>query len=243
MFQTFLYNPLFNALVFLYNTAAFQDLGLAIIFLTIVIRIIFMPLFYRSTKNQILLQRLQPELAKIQHDHKDDREKQAQAMMDLYKKHNVNPFSGFLLLLIQLPVLIALYRVFFGGFSPELFDRLYSFVLRPEALNATLLGLIDLAKPSILMVSLAAVMQYIQGRTALLKTDKNKPLSQPEKMAKQMIYFGPVMTVLVLSNLPSAIGLYWLVTSAFSVVQQVYINKTINIKEEKKEHGAIKTNN
>src|SRR3989344_449385 len=116
MFQTIFFNPLFNSLIFLYNTAAFNDLGLAIIFLTIGIRIIFLPLFYKSSKNQILLQRLQPEINKIQHDHKDNKEKQAQAMMDLYKKHNINPLSGFLMLLIQLPVLIAIYQVFLHGF-------------------------------------------------------------------------------------------------------------------------------
>src|SRR3989338_7089858 len=131
MFQTLFYNPLFNLLIFIYNNFAFQDLGLAIIFLTLFIRIIFLPLFYKSTKNQILIQRLQPELNKIQHDHKDNKEKQAQAMMDLYKKHNVNPFSSFLMLFIQLPVLIAIYRLFVKEFSPELFNNLYSFVSQP----------------------------------------------------------------------------------------------------------------
>src|SRR3989338_2103800 len=99
MFQNFLLTPLFNALIFFYNTIGFQDLGISIILLTALIRTIFLPLFYKSTKNQILLQRLQPEIQKIQHNHKDNKEKQAQAMMNLYKQHNVNPFSVFLILL------------------------------------------------------------------------------------------------------------------------------------------------
>ena len=138
MFQTFLINPLFNALVVFYNTIAYQDLGLAIIFLTVAIRIIFLPLFYKSAKNQILIQRLQPELNKIQHDHKDNKEKQAQAMMELYKKHNVNPFSGFFMIFIQLPILIALYQVFLSGFSIEMFKDLYSFVSAPSEINSFL---------------------------------------------------------------------------------------------------------
>ena len=236
MFQTLFYNPLFNLLIFIYNNFAFQDLGLAIIFLTLFIRIIFLPLFYKSAKNQILIQRLQPELNKIQHDHKDNREKQAQAMMDLYKKHNINPFSGFLMLLIQLPVLIAIYQVFLHGFSPEVFGRLYSFIPKPGEFHTNLLGLLDLQKPSILMVSLSAIAQYFQGYLALPVADKGKTPSAAEAIAKQMVYFGPVLTIVILVNLPAAIGLYWLVTSVFSIGQQIYINKTLNIEEEKKEH-------
>jgi len=237
MFQTFLINPLFNALVVFYNTIAYQDLGLAIIFLTVAIRIIFLPLFYKSAKNQILIQRLQPELNKIQHDHKDNKEKQAQAMMELYKKHNVNPFSGFFMIFIQLPILIALYQVFLSGFSIEMFKDLYSFVSAPSEINSFLFGLIDLKKGSILMVSLAAAAQYFQGSLALPKTVKGKELSPAESIGRQMVYFGPLLTILILGKLPAAIGLYWLVTSVFSVVQQIYINRTIDLKGEKKEHG------
>ena len=210
---------------------------MAVISLTLFIRIILFPLFYKSTKNQILIQRLQPELTKIQHDHKDNKEKQAQAMMDLYKKHNVNPFAGFLMLFLQLPVLIAIYNVFLQGFTPEIFNHLYDFISRPEHLNTTLLGLLDLKNSSIVMVSLAAIAQYLQGYFMMPKAEKGKELSSAEQISKQMMYIGPVLTVVILGNLPAAIGLYWLVTSIFSVAQQVYINKTLNIKEEKKDHG------
>ena len=243
MFQTFFTNPLINVLVFFYNTAAFQDFGLAIIFLTLFIRIILFPLFYKSTKNQILIQRLQPELNKIQHDHKDNKEKQAQAMMDLYKKHNVNPFAGFLMIFLQLPVLIAIYNVFLQGFTPEIFQHLYGFIAKPEVLNTTLLGLLDLKKGSILMVSLAAAAQYLQGYFMMPRAEKGKELSSAEQINRQMMYIGPVLTVVILGKLPAAIGLYWLITSIFSVAQQVYINKTLNIKEEKKEHGITQAKN
>ncbi len=241
MFQTFLVTPLLNALVYFYNTIAFQDLGVAIILLTLAIRVIFFPLFYHSARNQSLIQKLQPELAKIQHDHKDNKEKQAQAMMELYRRHKVNPFSGFLMILVQLPVLIALYQVFLKEFSPEIFSQLYSFVGRPEHLSTTFLSLIDLEKKSILMVSLAAIAQYFQGHLALPKLKEGQEVSSAEKIGRQMVYFGPFISVMVLGSLPAAIGLYWLVTSLFTVVQQIYINKTINLKEEKKEHGIIET--
>ena len=241
MFQTIFFDPLFNGLVALYNTVAFHDLGLAIIFLTLIIRVIFLPLFYKSAKNQILIQRLQPEIQKIQHDHKDNKEKQAQAMMELYKKHQVNPFSGFLMLLVQLPVLIAIYQVFLQEFSPAVMDRLYSFVTSPTEFNALFLGLLDLEKRSILMVGLAAIMQYLQGKLSLPAAEKGREPSPAEKIGRQMVFIGPVLTIVILSNLPAAVGLYWLITSVFSVVQQIYINKTLNISQEKKEHGLTQT--
>ena len=241
MFKIIFFERFLNGWVALYNTVAFHDLGLAIIFLTLIIRIIFLPLFYKSAKNQILIQRLQPEIQKIQHDHKDNKEKQAQAMMELYKKHQVNPFSGFLMLLVQLPVLIAIYQVFLQEFSPAVMDRLYSFVTSPTEFNALFLGLLDLEKRSILMVGLAAIMQYLQGKLSLPAAEKGREPSPAEKIGRQMVFIGPVLTIVILSNLPAAVGLYWLITSVFSVVQQIYINKTLNISQEKKEHGLTQT--
>jgi len=237
MFQTLFIIPLINALVFFYNTIAFQDLGLAIIFLTLFIRIILFPFFHKGTKNQILLQRLQPKIKKIQDDHKNKKEKQAQAMMELYKEHKVNPFSSILLLFIQLPVLIALYQVFWRDLSPEMFQSLYSFISTPPELHTTFLGLIDMKEKSILIVGLAAIFQYIQGYLTLPRIEKGKELSAPEKMGRQMVYFSPVITLVILSSLPSAVGLYWIVTGIFSIAQQIYINKTINVGEEEKIHG------
>src|SRR3989338_3426985 len=128
LFNTILYQPLFNALVFLYKYVAFEDLGVAIILLTLVIRLVLYPLFYKSFKNQTLMQRLQGQIRKIQHDHKDNKEKQAQALMALYREHKVNPFSGLIMIIIQLPVLITLYQLFLNGFTPESMSNLYSFL-------------------------------------------------------------------------------------------------------------------
>lgn len=227
MFNTLLTQPLFNALVFLYQNVTFQDLGLAIVLLTIIIRIILFPLFYKSFRNQTLLQKLQPLIQKIQHDHKDNREEQAKAMLGLYRLHKVNPFSGFLLILVQLPILIALYWVFLAGLTPETFQNLYSFIPAPETLNNLSIGLIDLSKRSILIVGLAALFQYLHGRMTLLRTKPGEEVPQAAKMAKQMVYIGPVLTVVILYTMPAAVGLYWLTTSVFSLIQQIYINKNI----------------
>lgn len=231
LFHEILYRPLFNALIFLYQHLSFGDLGIAIILLTIVIRIILFPLFYKGAKDQAIMQRLAPRIKEIQNNHRDDRQKQAQALIDLYRQHKVNPFSGFLLLLIQLPILIALYRVFLRGFSAETLNNLYSFIPPPKFLSHFFLGIIDLSQKNIFVAVAAAATQYLQAQLSLPKTSKNsRQLTPAEKMGRQMVYISPILTIifLYLFNLPSAVGLYWLTTSTFSVIQQIIINKKIS---------------
>jgi len=225
----------------LYQYVAFEDLGLAIILLTLLIRFLFYPLFYKSFRNQALIQKLQPEIQKIQHTHKKNREKQAQELMALYKQHKVNPFSGFLMILVQLPVLIALYQLFLKGFSPETFQNLYSFMVVPEQINSTFLGLVDLSSKSMLIVGLAVIVQYFQGKLSLPKIEKGKEVPTAAKIGRQMVFIGPILTFVILRTLPSAIGLYWLVTSLFSIVQQVIINKKIYGKDTNNNSKDVRT--
>jgi len=233
MFHTYIFIPLFNTLIFLYQNATAESLGVAIILLTLLIRFILFPLFYKSAKSQIVMNKLQPLIQKIQHDHKDNKEKQAKALMDLYRNNNVNPFMSILMVFAQIPIFIGLYQLFSRvDFSSIPINELYSFVSIPEHINTLFLGLIDLQNRSMLMVGLAAIAQYFQGTSALPKTEKGKELSTAEKMAKQMVYMGPAFTLLILWQLPSALGLYWLVTSVFSIVQQVYINKRVKVTDK-----------
>lgn len=227
LYNLILYQPLLNILIFFYNTIAFGDLGLSIIFLTLLIRAVLFPVFHKSARHQVVMQRLQPELKKIQEIHKDNREKQTRAMMDLYKEHNVNPFSGFLLLLVQLPILIAIYQIILKSLKPGFLSGLYSFVSAPEAIKTSFLGLINLGERSIFIVGLAALAQYLQGRLSLPKIEAGRKPTPPEKMGRQMVFLGPVMTVVIFYNFPAAVGLYWLITSLFSIVQQIIVNKQI----------------
>lgn len=231
LFNEILYRPFFNALILLYQYFPLHDLGIAIILLTVLIRMVLFPLFYKGAKDQAIMQRLAPKIKEIQKNHKTDREKQAKAMLDLYREHKVNPMSGFLLLLVQLPVLIALYRVFLKGLSNEALGALYLFVSRPDVLNHYFFGAIDLSQRSILIVVLAAVVQFFQGKLSLPKTNNNAgELNTAERIGRQMVYLGPVIAIIFLINLPSAIALYWLTTSAFSVIQQIAINKRLEQK-------------
>ena len=226
-FNEIFYRPLFNTLIFLYQNITLGDLGLAIILLTIIVRFLLYPLFHKSAKNQRIMQMLQPKIKKIQTEHKDNKEKQATALLEIYREHRVNPFSGFFLLLVQIPVLIALYNVFLYGLADGALGSLYSFIPKPETLNFDFLGLINLHERSMVIVGLAVGAQYIQGKLSLTGAEAGKDLSPQERMAKQMVFIGPVLALIVLMNMPAAIGLYWLTGTVFSVFQQIIVNKSL----------------
>lgn len=233
-FNTVLIAPLLNVLIFFYNTIAFGDFGIAIILLTVLIRLILFPVFQKSARHQRQMQELQPKLKKLQDEHKGDRTKQAEAMMGFYKENNVSPFSGFFLLLIQLPILIALYQVLSKSLSASFTKYLYSFVPAPEHISHSFLGLINLDEKNIIIVILAALGQYFQAKISLPKVQPGQTLTQIERVGRNMIYLGPVLTGFILLSLPSALGLFWIVGSIFSIFQQIIINKEFHVGEPAK---------
>lgn len=229
-FNVILYQPLLNILVLLYTYVPGHDFGVAVILLTIIVKLVFYPLGVKSIKSQKALSELQPKIKEIQTKYKDDKEQQTKEIMALYKKEKINPFSGCLPILIQLPVLIALYRVFWSGLAPEQMSLLYSFVPFPGVIDSMFLGIVDLAKPNIIIAILAGIFQFIQIKKASPKTKINKKSGVSDHMQKQMQYFMPGFMVLILLRLPSAVGLYWLTTTLFTIIQQQIIFKK---KEEK----------
>jgi YidC/Oxa1 family membrane protein insertase len=232
-FNVILYKPLFNSLIFLYEIIPGNDFGVAIIVLTITIKALLVPLSIKSLKSQKRLQEVQPKIKEIQDKYKNDKEKQAQELLAIYKNEKVNPFGGIFLTLIQLPILIALYSVFANGLKSEALANLYSFVATPGSINTLFLGLVNLSEPSIVFAVIAALCQFLQTKTLLPQTKmpEGKGADMVKAMNFQMTYFMPLMTFLILFKLPSALGLYWIVSGAFSTVQQYLILKT---KENKK---------
>lgn len=228
-YNTVLYQPLFNALILLYEYLPGHDFGVAVIALTLAIRLLLYPSSAQAIKSQAAMSRLQPKIKEIQEKYKKEKEKQAMKMMELYKTEKINPFSGCLPLLIQLPIIIALYQVFWKGFAGDQMHFLYSFVPYSGVFNPTFLGMVNLSEPSIALAVLAGIAQYFQSKMMV-----NSPIKKQEKkgndiaqaMQKQMVYFLPVFTVFILWNMPSAVGLYWLATSAFSILQQHFILKS-----------------
>lgn len=225
-----IYNPLLNLLVYFYNIIPGHDMGIVIILLTLVIRFILAPTMHKSLKSQKAMTALQPKLNELRERYKDNKEAQTKAMMELYKEHKVNPFSSCLPLLIQLPVLIALYQVFSKALHGNL-DGLYSFVYRPEVINPNFLNLIDLSKPNIVFAILAGIAQFFQSRMMLAGSQNTDPTAKA--MAIQTTYVLPAVSVFIAWKLPAGLPLYWIVTTLFAIGQQYYVAKKhpeLNVK-------------
>ena len=221
-FNVILYQPLFNALILLYDYIPGHDFGVAVIALTILIKFVLYPLGAQAIRSQKALSELQPKMKALQEKFKNNKEEQTKAVMELYKQEKINPLSGCLPLLVQLPILIALFQVFWRGFGEERFHFLYSFVPYPGQINTTFFGLVDLAEASIALALLTGVAQFIQTKmiTPKQKTAKKGASDFSSMMQKQMLYFFPVFTIFILWRLPSAVALYWLVTTLFTIGQQ-----------------------
>jgi len=234
VFNLLISQPLFNYLVFLYSYLPGQDFGIAVIVLTVSIKLILYPLSAKGIRAQKALQDIQPKIKELQQKFKNDKEKQVKAIMDFYKKEKVNPFSSILPLFVQLPILIGLFRVFSKGFGPEQFDRLYSFIEHPGLIDTTFLGIVDLAGPSMVLAFLAGVFQFVQAK--MLTPKKIGPPDFSQMLQKQMVYFFPIFTVFLLWFIipVSAIALYWLTITIFTICQQyITLKKYDSGKSEK----------
>ncbi|MCL5666458.1 MAG: YidC/Oxa1 family membrane protein insertase [Patescibacteria group bacterium] len=220
LYQDIIYRPLLNLLVFFYNILPGHDIGLVIILLTIVIRLILAPSFHKSLKSQQAMNALQPKLNEVREKYKDDKEGQAKAMMELYKEHKINPLSSCLPLVIQLPILIALYQVFARALNSHLVG-LYSFVQNPGTINPKFLGLVDLSKPSLVFGIIAGLAQFWQSKMMMPKVAGQDATTKA--MSFQTTYVLPLISVIVAIKLPAGLPLYWIVTTLFAVAQQYYI--------------------
>ena len=221
LFYSVLYQPLYNLLVFVYNVVPFGGLGVAIIVLTIIVKMILLPLTYKSLKSQKELQEIQPKIAEIKEKFKDNKEAMAKELMGVYKNHNVNPFASCLPTIVQLFVFIALYRVLAAGIQTIDPGHLYSFISNPGTMQHIFLG-IDLAVVSIPLAVLAAVAQFFQARQMVSrrppKAVQGASASLDEDMAatmnKMTLTVLPVMMLIIGSTtLPGGLTLYILVST------------------------------
>lgn len=226
LFDQILYKPLFNLLVLIYQILPIKDFGLAVILLTILIRLIFYPLTLKSLKSQREISDLQKEIAEIRKKYKGNRETQAKALISLYKKKKFNPFGGFLTLLIQIPILIALFQVFSRGLQAGEIENLYRFVPKPSLISPVFLGFFDLSKPNIFFAFLTGIFQFLQSKFSFQKTKPGDKMTKiSNAIQNQMLYFSAILTFLFLLKLPAALGLYWITSSLFSVFQQSLFEK------------------
>jgi YidC/Oxa1 family membrane protein insertase len=228
LYNDIIYRPLLNLLVFFYNVIPGHDIGVVIILVTIVIRLLLAPSFHKSLKSQKAMNDLQPKLNEMREKHKDNKEAQAKAMMELYKEHKINPLSSCLPLLLQLPILIGLYQVFRVALNSkiEIHTRLaglYSFVHVPQSISPYFFKFLDLSQPSIALGVIAGLAQFWQSKLMMPKTPGQDATTKAMQM--QTVYVLPVISMIIAIKLPAGLPLYWVVTTLFAVAQQYYIKR------------------
>lgn len=232
---SFIQSGFTQILFFLYQTTG--NLGIAIIALTAIIRLVLAPLSMNALKSQKKIKDIQPELDKLKKKHAKDKTKLQQAQMELYKKYNINPLSGCLPYIVQIGLLILLYRVLLDFIGQT---EINGITIHPQFLW------LDLQKPDQLFILpiLAALSQLFlslmiapgaEHRDIIPNDSKKKKVQEANKkeedmaemaqtMQKQMLFFMPIMTGFIAMRFQSGLALYWVATTVFSIVQQYYVS-------------------
>lgn len=224
-FTAVFYQPLFNALIFIYNLLPTHDLGLAIILLTVVVRLALAPLTWKQIKSQHELQVIQPKIEALKEKYGTDREALARAQMQLFAEHKINPLASCFPILVQFPILLALFWVFHNGLEAKSFELLYPFVTRPDVLNHTFLGLMSVSENhNIVLALLNGVFQYIQISMMMQKRDPSAAKTKADEFAimmnRQMRVMLPIFIAVLSFQYASGLGLYWLSQTILSAGQQ-----------------------
>ncbi|HQA95834.1 MAG TPA: YidC/Oxa1 family membrane protein insertase [Candidatus Colwellbacteria bacterium] len=240
MFDFLFFRPLLNILVLISEYLVHGDFGFSVIALTVLVRILLFPVFHKFLKSQQIMNKIQAEQKKIEAQYPKDKEKQLQAIMELYKANHINPFASIFLTFIQIPVILALYKVIVAGLNGAATQSLYSFVRPITAVNYVFLGLINLKESNTIMLGLALGVQFLQGVMSApggLFGKTSPELQNARKTAVNTSLMMVGLLALFFWNLPAAIGLYWMTSGLFSMIQQVIVNKVIA------KDGELKANN
>lgn len=232
IYHTFIFDPLYNGLIFLMDLLPFIDAGIAVILFTLLIRVILFPLSKKAIVTQVRMKEIEPELNRLKLN-VTDKQEQARQVMALYKEKKVNPFSSFLVLLIQLPIIYALYSIFINTGLPEVqTGLLYSFVKIPT-IDMNFLGLFDISQKSIILSIFAAAAQFFQLHFSLASLPspakkKGEPMSQmdmAQNMMKNMKYVFPVIVFIISYQISAVVALYWAVSSLFTLGQEIVVRR------------------
>lgn len=215
--MTYLINLCYNFTVMI----GVPSYGLAIIFLTILIKAVLYPLTLKQMRSMAVMQQLAPKVKEIQVKYREkDPQKMQKKIMELYQEHNVNPLSGCLPLLIQLPILIALYRALL-------------FFQYPDPRHAGFFWIANLSNvgdPYYIFPVLAAVSTYYQSRLTMTSNDPTQ---------RVMLYTMPIFIGWICTTVPAGLSLYWVVFNILGIIQQYFINKqTVGLKEAAGESGS-----
>ena len=246
IFHTVVYTPLYNALIALLDIGPWVDMGVAVIVLTLIVKTAMYPLSLKAARTQRVMKDLEAPMKELREKYKDNREDQGRKLLELYRNNNVNPFSSFLVLFIQLPVILGLYFVFLKGGLPTIDPTLlYSFVSLPDnTVSMHFLGIIDLAAKNIPLAILAGISQHFQARLALPElAPKKENASFQEDFARslqlQMKYVLPFVIMFVAYVASSAVALYWITSNIFAIGQEIHVKK--RVEEEKQREVEVES--
>lgn len=234
-FHTVLYVPIYNLLILLVDKLPGGDIGLAVVLVTIIVRLIIMPLSFSAQKTTRAMKGIEPELKVIRDSLKDNKEEQAKAMIALYKTYGINPFANILTILIQLPIVVTLFWVFHNKtlltVDPSL---LYSFVSVPMTISPLFLGLITITGTSIVLAVLTALTQYLLALYAIpaapkQSDDKSMQADISRAMTLQMRYVFPIIMGFI-AYASGAIAVYFITSNLFGIVQEYFVRRSMNKK-------------
>lgn len=224
----YFYRPIYNALVFLANAIPGKYLGIGIILLTILIRLILLVPSQHAMRSQKRMQEIQPKLDNIKKKHAGNQELIAKETMEIWKKEKVNPFGSCLPLVVQFPILIALFYAIRTGLSPDSEYLLYDFLKHVDFLkiNPHFLWLNLTEMNKIVLPLIVGLLQFAQMKLTMAK----KPVagnsgSEMQMANNMMVYVLPVMIALFTASVPGGVGLYWGVSTAFGIGQQIVVNR------------------
>ena len=228
LFNNFIYEPLYNLLVFLIDVLPYHSVALAVIILTVFVKTLLLPLAYKMAHTQKKIKEIAPLIEQIKEKHKDDKQAQTLKIMELYKEHNVRPLGSFLILFIQLPIIIGLYWVFLKSGLPNLnSDILYSFVPRPETVNMHIFN-ISMSDKSIILAALAGFTQFVfanmTSKDMQFTDEKDSFKADLQKSLHiQMRFVLPAFIGFLAYSLGAGIALYFVVSNLFQVGQEYYL--------------------
>lgn len=225
MFHSFIFLPLYNSLIFLVGILPSHNVGLAIIILTVCVRVLLVPFQKQALNTQRKLKILEPQITEIKKEAQGNKQIEAERLMALYREEKINPFASLIMLVPQIIILLGLFWVFKDGVNlhPE---YIYEFITPPSSLGTTFLG-INLAQKSILLALCIGVTQYLH---ISLTFTKPKPLATTKAsfledfnrgLYYQMRYVMPAFIAIVSLSLPAAIGLYWFTGNVFAICYEL----------------------
>ena len=222
----FFTKPLFFAVDYLFKLTG--NFGIAIVLITVMIRLVFFPLASYSFKSMAKMKALQPEMARLKDLHKDDKVKLQQAIMALYKKEQINPASGCLPVLIQIPFFFAIYKMLFISLEMR-HQPFFGWIKDLSASDPTtifnLFGLLPFTPPSFLIIG---IWPILMGLTMFVQQKLNPAPTDP--IQAKIFMFFPIFLTVILASFPSGLVVYWTVNNILTIAQQWFIMKRTTVK-------------